>query len=193
MTFNMNGNNIDTNYRYTLPEPKVQIMGKGNGIETVITNIDQISDKINHPSELLLKYISSISGSSYNKKNNRLAGIFSSDDIKEIILQYIKYVIMCPKCNIPETIPHVKGTKKNISIILCCSACKSDSPVENINKYTDKLISIIITHLKSNPEWKISKGTMVDQTEVVNEHLNTPVIDSQTEIINEEINPFDLI
>jgi transcription elongation factor Elf1 len=44
-------------------------------------------------------------------------------------------MVLCPRCNIPETIPSVYGTKKNAGIMLHCSACKNETKITTVNKY----------------------------------------------------------
>jgi translation initiation factor 2 beta subunit (eIF-2beta)/eIF-5 len=162
MEINMNGNQNDVNYRYKMPKPSVTIGGQGNGIYTVFNNMDQISNSINHPVEVLMKYIASITGTSYNPTKKSLTGTHKSDELIEQLLNYIKFLVMCPKCGIPETIPKIKGTKKNINILLCCSACNNESTINTPNKNINKGIDIIIKYLNNGGEWKINKGTMVN-------------------------------
>lgn len=159
----MNGNNDDINYRYTIPQFDILVCGKGNGIYTIFNNMEDISKKINHPEEIIFKYIASVTGSSYTKETNSLTGTHDIDNLTKIILEYIKYLVMCPKCNIPETKPNIYGNKKNISLKLSCSACKNESLVFNANKHINKGIDIIIKYLNSNKDWKTNKGSMVIQ------------------------------
>ena len=70
-------------------------------------------------------------------------------------------MVLCPKCNIPETIPSVYGTKKNAGIELSCSACKNKTPLVSNNKYADKGIDIIVKYLNAKNPWTITKGSIV--------------------------------
>jgi translation initiation factor 2 beta subunit (eIF-2beta)/eIF-5 len=160
---NMNGNNNDTNYRYKIPQFDITIGGRGNGIYTTFNNISEISKCINHPPEIILKYIAAVTGSCHSKEHV-LTGTHDVNILNQIILEYIKYLVMCPVCSIPETIPSVIGTKKNSSIKLSCSACKQESPVNNTNKHINKGIDIIVKYLNSGKELEINKGTMVLQS-----------------------------
>lgn len=147
----MNGNNNDTNYRYVISEFQITIGGKGNGIYTKFNNIDEISKQINHPSEIILKYIAFVTGSNYTSSTNTITGNHTPDTLKTILLQYIKYFVLCPVCNIPETIPHIINNKKNISLYLTCSACNSESQLLGINKNQNKGIEFISKYLNTNP------------------------------------------
>lgn len=180
MKINMNGNDNDTNYRYTMDEISLTVCGKGNGCYTIFNNIDTVCRSITHPVDVIMGHIATITGTNYNPLRKSLTGIHTIDIITKIILDYIKHLVICPKCNIPETVPTLQGTKKNITLILICSSCNHQSPV---NKY-NKTIDIIISYLKAGRTWTTPKGTMVVQPESQSsnllENLNGP-------------NPFDLI
>jgi len=61
----------DDNYRYKMPPVSIKIGGAGNGIFTIINNIDEIANAINTPSEILYKYISYSLGSAFNEKKKK--------------------------------------------------------------------------------------------------------------------------
>lgn len=178
----MNGNTNDTNYRYTMPIFNVTIGGKGNGVFTVFNNIIDVCKSMNHPVDTVMSYIAAITGSNYIAARHTLTGTHKVEDLTQLILEYIRHLVMCPKCNIPETIPKLVGNKKNTTINLCCSACRNESQVKVPNKRIDKGVDIIIKYLKAENIWPTAKGTMVKQT--VEE---TSVLEAT------EINPFDSI
>lgn len=157
MDINLNGNSNDTNYRYTMPSVEVNIGGKGNGIYTIISNINEICTAINHPIEVILNYLASVTGSSCIIERNTLTGTHKSEDLNKYILEYVKYLVMCAECNIPETIPKMSGSKKNISINLCCSACNSEVKVKEVNKRIIKGNELIIKYLKAGKVWPTPK------------------------------------
>ena len=146
---NMNGNTTDPDYRYKMPSFDVTILGKG----TILNNIDDIAACINHPVELIIKYITSITGSNYIDASNLLTGSHTAEDLNKIILNYIKYLLICPKCKIPETVPKITGKKKNITIILSCAACGSELGINSPNKHIDKGIDNIVKYLTAGNSW----------------------------------------
>jgi hypothetical protein len=155
---------------------------------------------MNHPIDVVMGYIAAITGSNYIAVRNTITGTHKTEELTPIILEYIKHLVMCPKCNIPETIPKIQGSKKNATIILCCSACRNESPVKSVNKRIDKGIDIILKYLKAGNIWTTSKGTMVQQSdrptnliEPVDESSEKPNIIDGTiaEPEEDEINPFD--
>ena len=171
---NINGKN-DSSYRYKMPQVKSTISGQGNGIFTIINNMNDISYSLNQPPILLLKFLSSSFGSIPNEEKMSITGSYTEKQIQDNIQLYINRFVLCPACNIPETIPQVKKeTKKNILLELKCSACGKISEVKSNNKNEDKMKDSIISFLNKN-EWIVqNKGNMVIR---------------QT---NDEENPFDL-
>ena len=64
---NINGSE-DNSYRYKMPVLQCAIKGNGNGIYTIITNLNDVSKYINHPPNLLLKFMSTYNGSMANEE-----------------------------------------------------------------------------------------------------------------------------
>jgi translation initiation factor 2 beta subunit (eIF-2beta)/eIF-5 len=165
--FNMNGNDKDLNYRYKIPYFKVNIAGKGNGIHTIFLNINNISKSINHPEDILLKYIASSTGSNYISNKTAITGTHTTEDLKNLILIYIKNLVMCPKCNIPETIPIlIIHNKKNQDVKLSCLACRNETLLLNKNNNINKSINLIKNYLiKSEGKWM--NNIYVNKTETI--------------------------
>ena len=182
---NINGNSKDSNYRYTRPIFDVKIGGGGNGIYTVFNNMDKIGSSINHPSIVLFKYIAKVTGSSHIEARNQLTGSHTKESLDTLLQEYIDGLVMCPKCNIPETIPKLVGSKKRIELYLGCNACNNESPIISSKKNILKGVDIIIKYLQSGNEWKIAKGSMVMKTDV-NNIITNPISEE-----NEESVPFD--
>ena len=190
-SMNMNGNNIDTNYRYTMPQFNITIVGKTSGIYTIVNNIYDISKSINHPPEVIMKYIASVTGSNYIQERQSITGAHTVDELNDIIIEYIKHIVFCQKCFIPETIPSLSGSKKNIQLELCCSGCKNTTNILNPNKRIKKAIDIIIKYLKTDDDWKMYKGTVVSQDNDIQDNDIQETNNHETD--NQEINPFDFI
>lgn len=165
---NMNGLE-DESYRYKMPSFIITQMGAGNGKYTQLNNIDNISSSINHPPHIICRYIASITGSSFTESTKQLTGWHDANTLNNLVIDYIKNLVLCPKCGIPETIPSVYGSKKNAGINLTCSACKTESKVIPKNKNVDKAIDIIVKYLVAGNTWTTTKGTLVEQ-----ENTNNP-------------------
>lgn len=200
---NMNGNDNDTNYRYKMPIFKVTIAGKGNGVYTIFNNIDAISKSLNHPVEVIMKYLAAVSGSSYIQARETITGPHEPTELKEFIMEYNKHLVFCSKCGIPETVPNLSGNKKNPKLEFCCSACKHTTEAKSINKRIEKGIDIITKYLKAGGEWKVHKGTCVSQVKSTDTHDiteqsveldDTNNLSSLAETTgDEESNPFDFL
>ncbi len=190
-SINMNGNKNDTNYRYTMPEFNITITGKSSGICTIINNINDISNSINHPPEVIMKYIASVTGSNYIQARESITGSHTIDELNDIIIEYIKYLVFCQRCFIPETIPCLSGSKKNIKLEFCCSGCKTTMFAQSPNKRIEKGVDIIIKYLKTDSEWKMKKGTIVSQDNIYSDIVETTEQDNLCDLTN--INPFDFI
>ncbi len=199
-TMNMNGNDNDTSYRYKMPVFKVTVAGKGNGIYTIFNNIDDISKSLNHPVEVIMRYLATVSGSSYIQARETITGSHTPAELKELIMEYNKHLVFCSKCSIPETVPSLTGNKKNPTLQFSCSACKNITGAKQINKRIDRGIDIIIKYLKSGGEWKINKSNCVGQLDNTNCCESTEQTTDTTIVYNleqisaeEEANPFDFI
>jgi len=159
---NINGKN-DSSYRYKMQPVKSTINGKG----TQLMNLDEISNALNHPPILLLKFLSLSFGSISNEEKMSITGGYTDTQIQEALQIYINRFVICPACSIPETIPQLKKeSKKNILLELKCSACGKTSEVKCNNKNEEKTKDVIISFLNKN-EWIIkNKGNMVINNEL---------------------------
>jgi translation initiation factor 5 len=185
---NINGK-IDDSYRYKMEPIKSTICGKGNGIFTIIHNMQTISTQINQPANLLLKFLSIYNGSIANEEKMSITGGYSSDKLQNDIQFYINFFVICPKCTVPEIIPQLKKeSKKNITLELKCSACGTVSSVICNNKNEIKLSDMIIKYLEKN-SWSTTKGTMIISDNKIKEDIFSSCEENQEN--KDEINPFD--
>ena len=152
---NVNGTD-DIFYRYKMEKVSVTHRGNGNGLVTIINNLDSISKKINTPSEILYKFISNDLGTNYNEKKKSITGQHSQAKIQDIIYGYINNYVICKKCGIPEL--NYKINKSEITAT--CSACGNlYKLIESNNKGYD----LILKYLQKNKIWINTKGNMVEQ------------------------------
>ncbi len=96
---NINGSE-DNSYRYKMPVLQCAIKGNGNGIYTIITNLNDVSKYINHPPNLLLKFLSTYNGSMANEEKMSITGSYTSDELQKTLQIYINRFVICSKCNI---------------------------------------------------------------------------------------------
>ena len=163
MKLNIN-NSDDPSYRYKMPKLSCQNAGRGNGSFTFLLNINDVSKSLGHPPCLLLKYIGTVLGAGTNSSKLSVTGHHKQKDLQKIIFSYIDNFVLCPKCKIPELTPEIIGKKKRKSIKVKCSACGYYDKLNGSNKYFTKGVDSLIKYLDKN-EWKVIKGTMVEQKE----------------------------
>ena len=159
---NIGGEESDEFYRYKMPKINIQITGKGNGIQTVLTNIRDIANAIEHPLEVITKYLSYSLGSNYNSEKNFLTGKHQVEDIQKYIIEYINTFVLCDSCKNPETIFSIEGKKKNIQLFIQCASCgyrtkimtggKKEEKTKIISgKANQKLVQFLEKYIKENP------------------------------------------
>jgi translation initiation factor 2 beta subunit (eIF-2beta)/eIF-5 len=155
MSININGSN-DPYYRYKMDEIIINHGGQGNGVFTIINNIDEISKSINTPSEILIKYLSYHLNSNYNDKKKSFTGHHTIEFINSGLFNYINSFVMCTNCSIPELF----YTLDNKKVKSKCSACGNDYECNFTNKIDNKCMDNIQKYL-AKKTWNISKGNMI--------------------------------
>lgn len=138
----------DSNYRYKIKQPIIEIMGKKGNRTTFFENSEYYSEKLgNCPSIFFGKYIgnkiSCPSNFDKEKKCIYWKGEYSKELIEQYLKDFIKIYILCPDCDYPETIMLLDSNK------LICLNCKSCGKKFIINtKYNDKTYEFISKNIK---------------------------------------------
>jgi translation initiation factor 2 beta subunit (eIF-2beta)/eIF-5 len=159
MRININNSN-DKFYRYKMDSVEITNFSSKKPY-TMINNIESICKELGHPSTILVKYIANLFSTSCNESKKSLNGIYNMNQIQDAIYSYINNFVLCIKCNIPEIIPFIQGTKKNKVLSLKCNACGHINNINSTDKNIIKGIDIILKYLQKN-EWKVSKGIIVE-------------------------------
>ena len=138
----------DDSYRYKMPEIISCIEGRGNGIKSVILNINDIAKSLYRDANEISKYLSLSLNTpmKYNKKEKRLVlnGEFTKTQLSESLKKYIQQYIICNQCSLPETHYKIKTSIRKI-----CNACgyrqklHLDDSNEKLNKYIIKQKDIV--------------------------------------------------
>jgi translation initiation factor 5 len=188
-TLNIN-NSDDPSYRYKMPIVTCQQQGgKIDGRSTILTNLNDVTTAFNTPSSIVLKFIGFKKGLRVNDSNNSITGHHTSNDIIDIIFQYIDKFVICPNCGIPELLPIVEGKKKKRKLFFKCSACCHTVEKNGKNNDENKGIDLILKYLENN-DWKIKKGNMVLSNDVDEKEENLGAADDISDQVN-SFNPFD--
>ena len=82
MFCNINNRIKDNNYRYKMPVVEIQMIGRGNGCLTNIKNLYKISESLNYPPSIILKFISKNIGCISNENDNTITGHHKIVDIQ---------------------------------------------------------------------------------------------------------------
>ena len=186
MSLNINNDKNDSSYRYKMPSIEIHQTGKGNGCFTKLVNLPKISESLNYPVHILLKFIGIYLGCNVNQKNNIINGHHKDTEIQSIIFEFINNYSICPNCSIPELKPVIqnfcgKMKKKKAKILFKCSSCGNSSNMSS-SKYYSKMFNQIVDYLlKNNNEWIKNKGmvmsssikTPVDLSPHITAHINS--------------------
>lgn len=136
----------DPKFRYKMKPLNIKLVGKQDNWTTLILNSDDIAKLIKRPNEHISKYISyALSCPTKKEKEYDCLGFkgnYTAEIITKHFMDYVKYYVLCPKCDLPETklfIQKDKDKKKNLPIGLChnCDACGKISPVKSFDKAYD--------------------------------------------------------
>lgn len=110
--------------------PKAEIFYEGN--TTVIKNFDKISDTINRPSDLVLKFLLGGLGTAGEITGARVVfqGKIPAKNINDKIREYVDIFVMCSECNRPDT--HL--VKQGRNLLIRCDACGAFRSVKSRKK-----------------------------------------------------------
>ncbi|KYK22857.1 hypothetical protein AYK24_01745 [Thermoplasmatales archaeon SG8-52-4] len=129
--------------------PKAEIFYEGN--TTVIKNFDKISDIVNRPSDLILKFLLGALGTAGELDGSRIVfqGKIPAKTIQDKLREYIDSFVICSECNRPDT--HL--VKQGRTMLIRCDACGAFRSVKSRKK---KVIQ--------QPSETLKEGTVLDLT-----------------------------
>jgi len=143
-TINIGGDAKDISYRYKMPKLITKIEGKGNGIKTVIVNMENIAIALNRKPEYPAKFFGTELGaqSKYDDKTGHAVvnGAHNQGDLAKILEGFIEKYVLCAKCRLPETDIFIR--KGNVCFD--CKACGNQSEADAVHKLT----TFILNHEK---------------------------------------------
>eukprot|EP00835_Amoeboradix_gromovi_P003641 NODE_249_length_12946_cov_0.357438.p4 type:complete len:374 gc:universal NODE_249_length_12946_cov_0.357438:6853-5732(-) len=162
---NVNPNISDAFYRYKMPKIACKVEGKGNGIKTVIPNIQDVARALHRRSDYITKYFGFELGSQTIVGDRDIVnGAHDAARLQSILSNFIKKFVLCQKCDNPETDLIVEGSKKRQVIYQVCVACGHKEAVD----MTHKLTTYIIRHPPGSENKEIyDEDEDADQEEVV--------------------------
>lgn len=129
-TVNVRRDVTDPFYRYKMEKLQAKIEGKGNGIKTVVVNLNTVAQSLARPPEYLIKYFGFEIGAQANAKptDDRwiINGAHDAPKLQDLLDGFIDKFVLCKKCKNPETEVILKDNR----ITLDCKACGQRSEVD---------------------------------------------------------------
>lgn len=129
-TVNIRRDVTDPFYRYKMERLMSKIEGKGNGIKTVIVNLNSVAQSLSRPPSYVIKYFGFELGAQANAKptDDRwiINGAHDAAKLQDYLDGFISKFVLCKKCKNPETDVFIKDEK----ITLDCKACGQRTDVD---------------------------------------------------------------
>ncbi|CAI7637286.1 unnamed protein product [Penicillium palitans] len=129
-TVNIRRDITDPFYRYKMEKLQAKVEGKGNGIKTVVVNLNSVAQSLSRPPAYLIKYFGFELGAQANAKPSDerwiINGSHDAPKLQDYLDGFISKFVLCKKCKNPETDVFIKDEK----ITLDCKACGQRSDVD---------------------------------------------------------------
>lgn len=170
-TINIRRDVTDPFYRYKMERLQSKIEGKGNGIKTVVVNLNSVAQSLSRPPAYLIKYFGFELGAQANAKptDDRwiINGAHDAPKLQDYLDGFISKFVLCKKCKNPETDVVIKDDK----ISLDCKACGQRSEVDNRLKLSTFILRND-TSGKGGKKTKANKKTRRERNKDKNETTN---------------------
>lgn len=129
-TVNIRRDVTDPFYRYKMEKLQSKIEGKGNGIKTVVVNLNSVAQSLSRPPAYVIKYFGFELGAQANAKptDDRwiINGAHEASKLQDYLDGFISRFVLCKQCKNPETDVIIKDEK----ITLDCKACGQRGDVD---------------------------------------------------------------
>lgn len=167
----------DPEYRYKMPVVFGKVEGRGNGIKTVIPNINEVALALHRPPGEVNKFFGCELGAqtSYSSDNDRAVvnGAHIDAVLINMLHRYIEKFVICPQCGLPETDYKIKADV----IWHKCAACGAKEMVD----MSHKLCTYILAQNKKQKKEAASKEKGKDKKKSKSREKDTESADSKTE------------
>jgi translation initiation factor 5 len=121
---------FDDNYRYKISQIQISHITKKGTKITILTNIDEFSRELMFDKNIIIRILGKkLSCKSGRNKNNDyyLQGEYATNDVKNILYEFIQHYLLCSSCDKPEIDIKVK---KNM-VKQKCRACGNNSYLDS--------------------------------------------------------------
>ena len=131
----------DPMYRYKMPQMKLKIEGRGNGVKTNIVNMPDVAFALNMPTDFPLRFLAYELGSqvTYQAGTETTCIINGEFDLKEMqknLDKFIKKYICCSKCTLPEVTMKVIDNRLKGD----CRSCGHQSLLDNKHRIASYIV-----------------------------------------------------
>jgi translation initiation factor 5 len=150
----------DPAYRYQMPRLQTKIEGRGNGIKTVVVNMNEVAQALHRDPAEVTKFFGTELGAqtTYNVETAKsvVNGAHQVGDMQNHLSRYIEAFVLCSACRLPET----QYKMKSDTIYQKCAACGAKEPVD----MSHKLVTFITnSYKKAKKEKEREKGSSSDK------------------------------
>lgn len=150
----------DPAYRYQMPRLQTKIEGRGNGIKTVVVNMNEVAQALHRDPAEVTKFFGTELGAqtTYNAETAKsvVNGAHQVGDMQNHLSRYIEAFVLCNACRLPET----QYKMKSGIIHQKCAACGTSEPVD----MSHKLVTFITNaYKKAKKEKEKEKGSSSDK------------------------------
>jgi len=191
---NIGGSSNDPSYRYKMPRIQTVVEGRGNGIRTVIINMNDIAKSLKRPADYPTKWFGCELGamSKYDPKTGRatINGNHSQQQLIQLLEEFIQKYVLCPNCGLPETDLFVKKD----DIKQDCKACGYNKSMDMSHRLTKSILHSPPAEMpKSKKDKKVTVDAKVEKMNkpaaknVVKAAKRTPESEENGDEIGEEL------
>ena len=142
--------NTDPSFRYKMDDINV-IEERG---KTVINNTKKICEDLNRSEKLLVSYFKKHFSVQFILKNGKIMTTKSitKKNMKDALKVFIEYLVLCPKCKLPETL--IKPIDGNY--VMKCECCNFMGELDKPNIKT-KMMRDFLMNMKAEKGKKLKK------------------------------------
>lgn len=125
-----------------MPVLNIKVEGRGNGIKTVIPNMEDIARALARPPTYPTKFFGCELGAQTSFANDRyiVNGSHTADRLRELLDAFIEKFVLCPSCKNPETELVITGKGANEDIHRDCKACGKQNGIDMRHKLTTYIL-----------------------------------------------------
>ncbi|OJJ50566.1 hypothetical protein ASPZODRAFT_208942 [Penicilliopsis zonata CBS 506.65] len=183
-TINIRRDVTDPFYRYKMERLLSKIEGKGNGIKTVVVNLNSVAQSLSRPPAYVIKYFGFELGAQANAKptDDRwiINGAHDAAKLQDYLDGFISKFVLCKKCKNPETDVNIKDDK----ITLDCKACGQRTDVDSRLKLST---FILRNNPKNGKKDKSSKKARREQKKTNGDKDASPGDSNQSDNGDDEV------